>query len=79
MLAWFSELMTAFAAVLVQVLPTSPFQQYIKAFGNLPYLGILNWFLPVGAFVKIGLAWLGCIALFYLYSIVMRWVKLIGD
>lgn len=79
MLAFFYEMMTAFAAALIQVLPLSPFQQYIKAFANLPYLGILNWFLPIAAFVKIGMAWLGAITLFYLYSIIMRWLKVIGD
>ena len=46
---------------------------------SLPYLGYLNWFLPVASFIKIGLAWLTCIGLFYLYSVAMRWVKLIGD
>jgi len=25
------------------------------------------------------LAWLGAVGLFYLYSIVMRWLKVIGD
>lgn len=79
MLAFFSEMMNAFAAALVKVLPLSPFQQYIDSFKNLPYLGYLNWFLPIAAFVKIGLAWLGCIGIFYIYSIAMRWVKLIGD
>ena len=79
MLAWFSELMTAFAATLAKVLPTSPFQQYIQLFGDLPYLGILNWFIPVKAFINIGKAWLMVIAAFYLYSVVMRWVKMIGD
>lgn len=79
MLAFFNEMMTAFAAALAKVLPLSPFQQYIKAFGNLPYLGMLNWFIPVSALIKIGAAWLACIALFYLYSIAMRWVKMIGD
>lgn len=79
MLAFFSEMMAAFAGTLAKVLPTSPFQQYIEAFRSLPYLGILNWFLPVAAFLKIGAAWLGCISLFYLYSIVMRWIKMIGD
>ena len=59
MLSWFYELITAFASVLTSVLPLSPFQQYIKAFAGLPYLGILNWFIPIGAFVKIGAAWLG--------------------
>ena len=79
MLAFFSEMMTAFAAVLVKVLPVSPFQQYIQYFSDLPYLGFLNWFVPVAALVKIGLAWLSCITLFYIYSIAMRWVKMIGD
>lgn len=79
MLAFFSEMMTAFAAVLAKVLPASPFQQYIQAFSKLPYLSWLNWFLPIAAFVKIGAAWLACIAVFYIYSIVMRWVKMIGD
>ena len=79
MLNFFSEMMNAFAAALAQVLPLSPFQQYISAFSNLPYLGYLNWFLPTGAFVKIGVAWLGVITLFYIYSIAMRWIKMIGD
>ncbi len=79
MLAFFSEMMTAFAAALAKVMPASPFQQWIDKFGNIPYLGYLNWFIPVAAFVKIGLAWLGCIAIFYIYSVAMRWVKLIGD
>ena len=79
MLKFMTELLSAFAATLVKVLPLSPFQHYIQAFGNLPYLGILNWFIPISAMIKIGAAWLGCIALFYLYSIIMRWVKMIGD
>lgn len=79
MLAWISELLTAFAGSLAKVLPTSPFQQYIKLFGDLPYLGYLNWFIPVRALVNIGMAWLSVIAMFYLYSIVLRWVKMIGD
>ena len=79
MLKFMTELLSAFAATLVKVLPLSPFQQYIQAFGNLPYLGILNWFIPISAMIKIGAAWLGCIAWFYLYSIIMRWVKMIGD
>lgn len=79
MLAWFSEIMAAFAASLSKILPTSPFQQYIRLFGDLPYLGFLNWFIPVKAFINIGKAWLAVIAVFYLYSIVMRWVKMIGN
>ena len=43
----------------------------------LPYLGYLNYFVPVGTCLKIGTAWLAAIALFYLYSVLARWIKLI--
>jgi hypothetical protein len=79
MLAWFAELMNAFAALLLSVLPTSPFDKYLTAFSSLPYLSWLNWFIPIRDCIKVGEAWLTAIAVFYLYSIIMRWVKMIGD
>ena len=48
-----------------------------KPLSQLPYLGYLNYFIPVGTFLKIGAAWLAAIALFYLYSVLARWIKLI--
>lgn len=77
MLDFMMELLNRFGDMLSKVLPLSPFQSYIKSFSNLPYLGYLNWFLPIGAFVKIGMAWLVAIGIFYMYSIIMRWVKMI--
>lgn len=76
---FFSQVFDAFAHALVMLLPVSPFQRYLDEFSNLPYLGYLNWFIPVGTFVKIGFAWLTVIAAFYTYSILMRWLKMIGD
>lgn len=72
-------LFNSFAQKLLDVLPTSPFQEYIVQFRSLPYLGWLNWFFPVSGCLAVMLTWLGAVGLFYLYSIVMRWVKLIGD
>lgn len=69
----------ALAQALTAVLPLSPFRKYIDAFGDIPYLGWLNWFIPFRAMLVVFGAWLGVIALFYLYSIAMRWVKMIGD
>ncbi len=79
MLAWFSEMFNALAAALLSVLPTSPFSDAIANLSDLPYLGWLNWFIPVGTCIKIAGAWLVAIGLFYVYSIAMRWVKMIGD
>ena len=75
----FEVVFQRFAAALCSVLPLSPFQPFLATFRSLPYLGWLNWFFPVGECLTVMLAWLGAVALFYLYSILMRWLKIIGD
>lgn len=64
---------------IIRVLPTSPFAPFVEEFSSLPFLGYLNWFFPVRACLTVMSAWLAAITLFYIYSVVMRWVKLIGD
>ena len=64
---------------IVAVLPLSPFADWIDQFAGLPWLGVLNWFFPVRECLLVMAAWLAAIALFYLYSVAMRWVKMIGD
>lgn len=64
-------------SVILHLLPLSPFADAIDSLTELPYLGYLNYFIPVGTFIKIGEAWLAAIALFYLYSVLARWIKLI--
>jgi len=68
-----------FADVVKEVLPTSPFRQFLDDFANLPFLNYLNWFVPVKEILIVLVAWCGAIALFFLYSIIMRWLKVIGD
>lgn len=68
-----------FSGGLMRLLPSSPFQKYIAMFDDLPYLDYLNWFLPIKSFVVIGMSWLGVITVFYLYSVLLRWLKIIGD
>lgn len=77
MIAFMKEILDKFLALLLSVLPLSPFADFIDKLDSLPYLGYLNYFIPVGTCLKIGAAWLSAIALFYLYSVVARWVKLI--
>lgn len=71
------ELVTKFLDAVLQVLPTSPFTSFIQELEKLPYLGYLNYFVPIGTFLKIGSAWLVSIGLFYMYSIVLRWIRAI--
>lgn len=58
-------------------LPDSPFEGVVNAISDNELLTTLNWFVPVGTFVAIGQAWLVAIALFYIYSAILRWVKAI--
>ena len=78
MLNWIVDKLLSLLDAVLSVLPTSPFAPYIDEFAGLPFLGYLNWFLPVGKMLEIGLAWLGVIALYYIYSVIARWVKLIA-
>ena len=71
------EIITQFLDWVLKLLPTSPFTRYIDALSTIPYLGYLNWFVPVGTMLKIGSAWLVSISLFYVYMIILRWIKAI--
>lgn len=79
MLNWFQELLNKFGQWLLSVLPTSPFRGFLGNFKSHfnPYLGYLNYFIPISDFIAIIVAFLGVVALFYLYSIIMRWIKMI--
>lgn len=75
----FEQVFEGLADALLQLLPLSPFKEFIADFAELPYLGWLNWFFPVGDCLVVMGVWLVAVGVFYLYSVVMRWVKLIGD
>lgn len=79
MLNWFHEMLDKFGGWLVQVLPTSPFQGWLGNFKShfQPYLGYLNYFVPISDFLKIFSAFLAVYVLYLGYSIIMRWVKMI--
>lgn len=79
MLDWFGEIFNKFGGFLYDVLPHSPFTEFLSDFANLPFLEYLNWFIPVRSIIRVCELWLLAISLFYLYSIIMRWVKMIGD
>ena len=68
--------MDALFQKLVELLPACPFRQFLDDFAGLPYLGYLNWFIPVGRCVQIGTAWLAAIVVFYAIQFL---VKQIGN
>lgn len=77
MLSWMNELLEKFLDFVLALLPLSPFTEVIDSLESVPYLGYLNWFIPVGTCLKIGTLWLSAIIIFYIYSIILRWIKAI--
>lgn len=61
----------------INVLPTSPFSAYLDKFAAMPYLRYVNYFIPISDFIAIGETWLVAVGLFYLYSIILRWIRAI--
>lgn len=57
-------------------LPLSPFRNLINYLEGIDF-GWLNWFFPVGAILHIGGLWLNAILIFYVYQIILRWLKVI--
>lgn len=71
------EIVTKFLSWVLSVLPTSPFTLFINKMADIPFLSTLNYFIPVGSMIAIGQAWLLSVGLFYLYSIILRWIRAI--
>lgn len=73
-----------FAKVLgfiIGVLPTSPFlsvqSSLLSGEGIGKYIQYLAWLLPIKNMVIIIGTWLSAMIIYYCYSVVMRWIKLI--
>lgn len=65
-------------ALVMAFLPSSPFTTVINSFGNIPYLSILNWFFPVTEAIVVLEVWVVAVGIYFLYSAIMRWIKIIG-
>lgn len=61
----------------VGLLPRSPFRSFIDEIDKHDWLGYINWLIPIDKFIVIGEAWLVAVGLFYLVSVLLRWVKAI--
>ena len=74
-----SNALVSFAVGVVNLFPTSPFVILDEMANSEFYewLQMMNWFIPVNSFVAILEAWLSCVAVYYVYQVVLRWVKVI--
>ena len=71
-----SGLLNGLRAVL-QLLPGSPFRGFIDSIAEIPYLGYLNYFIPVSDFLALLAVWGAAVGVFYVSSVILRFVKAI--
>ena len=68
---------TNFGKLVMDALPLSPFRDWISIFSSVPYLGYINWFIPMGTIAKVTAAWVHAIFLYYAYVAILRWLKMV--
>ena len=81
MLDSLSEIFTGLVSAVLSFCPPSPFGILDELAANsqiAELLGFLNWFIPVNTFVAILEGWLACVAIYYVWQVVLRWLKAIG-
>lgn len=60
-------------------LPKSPFLGVMEYIDEIPYLEYICYFVPVTEIVAITTAWISAVAVFYVYQIILRWIKAVSD
>ncbi len=63
---------------IANVLPTSPFKSFNELTLDSELLSALAWIIPFPQIVSTLEAWTTAVGLFYVYMIILRWVKAIG-
>lgn len=65
--------------LIFSLLPDSPFLNLESKFGVVSdYLPYLSWLLPIKSMSVTLLAFLVCVASYYIYASVLRWIKMIN-
>lgn len=68
----------AIASILIAILPVSPFQNMISSLSELPYLGYLNWFFPVGRVITTLGVWAVAMGVWYGIAWIFRQLDIIS-
>lgn len=75
------ELLTDFLneiqSFIMALLPDSPFKNFTVPPEIQEILSYINWVVPFYMIGNTLLAWVGCIAVYYAYQTILRWVKTI--
>lgn len=73
---WLFDWLSDILEWIVDLLPDSPFQ-LLDTSPIEPYIGYINWFIPMDFIIKTFSLWLVAVAGYYGWSVVLRWIKAI--
>ncbi len=61
----------------LSILPDSPFRGFLDNMAQLPYLGYINWLIPISDFLDLLSVWCVAVRIFYVASVMLRFAKAI--
>lgn len=61
----------------VALLPASPFVGFAYLVGSVPFVGYLNWILPIGEIIVILESWLAIVATYYTILFALNYVGIL--
>lgn len=73
---WLCNFLTECLEWIVDFLPDSPFNM-LDTSAIEPYLGYINWVIPMDFILNTLTLWLVAVAGYYCWSVVLRWIKAI--
>lgn len=73
---WLCGVLQSALEWVVNLLPDSPFRA-LDTSAIAPYLKWVNWVIPLNFAVSLIESWLLCVGVYYIYSVVLRWIKAI--
>lgn len=72
---WLTDFLNEIQAVIMALLPDSPFKSFSMPSEIKEILGYINWIIPFYMIGNTLMAWCGAIAVYYAYQTVLRWIK----
>ena len=68
----------ALAGIIIALLPASPIQGIISALDEIPWIGEINWFVPVGRMAAVTAVWASVCLSYFAISWILRQLDIIG-
>ena len=69
----------ALAGILIALLPTTPFTSIINFLDEIPFIGEINWIIPIGRIMTITMVWAMSCLDYFLVSWILRQLDIVGQ